>query len=70
MKLPVLRLRLLPDLRCTRCGQLGYCEEKTTLCGACWNVSLLRYAKRKKARPTLEQIREENRVSDAGHCCR
>ena len=60
MKLPTLKLRLLPDLRCTRCGQLGYAEEKTGLCGACWNISLLRYAKRKReddtetrtARPT------------------
>lgn len=47
---PVLRLRLLPDLRCTRCGQLGYVEEKTGQCGACWNVSLLRFYYRRAER--------------------
>jgi hypothetical protein len=47
-RLPILRLRLLPDLRCTCCGALGYVEEKTGQCGACWNISLLRFAARRR----------------------
>ena len=38
VKLPILRLRLLPNLRCTRCGRLGYCEQKTTMLGYCQNI--------------------------------
>lgn len=48
MKLPNLKLRLVPDERCIRCGQLGYVAEKAQLCGACLNISLLKYAKRRK----------------------
>lgn len=47
MKLPVFNIRMLPNLRCTRCGQKGYVSDRAMLCGSCWNISLLRYAKRK-----------------------
>jgi hypothetical protein len=48
MKLPNLRIRLVPDHRCVRCGQLGYIEQKSTLCCACLNISLLRYLKMRR----------------------
>ena len=47
-KLPKLRIRLVPDLRCMRCGQgSGYVEEKSTLCLGCLNISLLRFVKKR-----------------------
>jgi hypothetical protein len=49
MKLPKLLIKLAPEARCVRCGQAGYVAEKAELCLACLNVSLLIYAKRKKA---------------------
>lgn len=49
MNLPNLKLRLIPEERCIRCGQLGYVAEKAQLCGACLNISLLKYAKRKRS---------------------
>lgn len=45
LSLPNLRVRLVPNLRCLRCGQMGYVEQKSTLCCACLNISLLRYLK-------------------------
>lgn len=50
MRLPILKMRVLPDLRCMRCGQRGYVEEKSTLCLACFNISLLRFGKLRMAR--------------------
>jgi hypothetical protein len=48
MKLPRLHIRLTPDLRCVRCGQLGYSEDKSTLCLGCLNISLLRFVQKSK----------------------
>jgi hypothetical protein len=48
-KLPIIRLRMLPDLRCTRCGQRGYVNDKDFLCASCLNISLCRFAKVRRA---------------------
>jgi hypothetical protein len=47
MSLPTLKLFLIPDVRCMRCGQIGYVHDRTTMCLACTNIGLLRWAKRK-----------------------
>lgn len=49
MNLPKLLIKLVPDGRCIRCSQSGYVGEKCGLCLSCLNISLLLYAKRKKA---------------------
>lgn len=45
MSLPNLVMRLIPNKRCGRCGQLGYVHERTGLCLSCTNIGLLRWAK-------------------------
>jgi hypothetical protein len=45
-RIPVLLIRLVHGMRCMRCGQMGYVEQKSTLCLGCLNVSLLRYVKK------------------------
>lgn len=49
MKLPRLRLFLIPDMRCVRCGQFGYVDDKVTMCCGCMNIAILRSAKKKRA---------------------
>ena len=49
MNLPKLLLKLAEG-RCVRCGQCGYVVEKCELCCACLNISLLLFARRKRAR--------------------
>lgn len=45
--LPVLIIRLVPGERCIRCGQRdGYVHDKSMLCPACLNISLLVYLRR------------------------
>jgi hypothetical protein len=57
VSLPTLNLHLIPDVRCTRCGQLGYVHDRTTLCMACTNISLLRWAARKNLNLRERMIR-------------
>jgi len=47
MTLPVLKLRMLPEGFCMRCGAHGYVDDKTCLCGGCLGISLAVYHKRK-----------------------
>jgi hypothetical protein len=47
MSLPILKLRMLPDTRCMKCGCHGYTDDKTSLCGGCLGVSLAVYHRRK-----------------------
>jgi hypothetical protein len=49
MNLPVLKVRLMPNCQCIRCGQHGYVADKCQLCIGCLNIALLIYAKKKKA---------------------
>lgn len=55
MTLPNLKLYLVPSKRCMRCGQIGYVHDRTTLCLACTNIGLLRWA-RTKLRPSQQVI--------------
>lgn len=49
MKLPILKIRMVPDGRCIMCAQSGYVQEKARLCPSCLNYALLEYVKWKKA---------------------
>ena len=48
-RLPILMVRFIPECVCIRCGQHGYTDEKCSLCCGCFNISLLRFAKKRKA---------------------
>jgi hypothetical protein len=48
MKLPKLKITMIPDSFCIRCGQHGYIGEKSCLCLGCLNIALLRYSRKRK----------------------
>ena len=64
MKLPALKIRLVPEGVCIRCAQHGYVDEKAQLCCGCLNISLLKYARRKLAGAA------ERQTPVPGRCCR
>jgi hypothetical protein len=68
LKLPILKLRLIPDGRCIACGQGGYVIEKAELCMGCMNRSFLQFERRRKALTNgiaLPKIAEQSKAAGA-----
>jgi len=53
VNLGTILLRMIPERRCGRCGANGYVDEKSFLCCACVNISLLRFRRWKKQEARL-----------------
>ena len=49
----ILRVRLLPNKRCTGCGAIGYAEEKTLLCCYCFGLKVAVEERKRKLTSTL-----------------
>lgn len=60
MNLGTIKIRLVPGRRCVRCGAAGYTEEKSDLCCACLNISLLLFERWKKREAQILRREEEN----------
>ncbi len=60
-----LKIVMVPDAHCVRCGQSGYVGEKSGLCLGCLNISLLRYARKEK-----EEARVASHAAQVPHSSR
>ena len=52
---------MIPETHCVKCGQKGYCDDKTSLCCGCLNIGLLLYAKRRSLN-LMERMNRNHKI--------